>query len=73
MLCVDVRIGLEIIEATGSTPCPGAEGAPVIRLARLALVDEADDTTGKTGAVISLNTAGIYHRIAPSGSEELLV
>ena len=73
MLCIDVRVSLEIIEAASGTPSPGSEGAPVVRLARLALVDEADDTAGKTGTVISLDTAGIYHRIAPSGSEELLV
>ena len=40
---VDGFVGFEIIEGAAGSPGPGAECAPVVGLARLALVAEADD------------------------------
>ena len=48
-------IGLEVIEPARRAPGPGAQRAPVVRLARLALVDQADDAFGQAGAVVGLD------------------
>ena len=72
LLRVDGLVGLEIVEAARRAPRPRAQRAPVVRLARLALVDEADDALRQAGAVVGLNAAGIERREAPAVGDELL-
>src|SRR5580658_2847195 len=52
LLGVNRRIGFKIIESAARTPRPCAQNAPVFRLAILALVHQADDSSTKAGAVI---------------------
>ena len=73
VLRIYVGIGLEIIEAACRAPGPCAQGTPIVRFAGLALVHEADDAAGESGAVVSLDTARVDHGVAPSGGEKLLV
>ena len=65
-------IGLEIVEPARRAPRPGAQRAPVVRLARLALVDEADDAFRQARAVVGLDAGGIERRVAPAGGDQLL-
>src|SRR5260370_26520934 len=65
-------VGLEIIQGARGAPGPRPQRTPVIRLARLALVDQADDSLRETGAVISLNTRGVQECVAPTVGEQLL-
>ena len=65
-------IGLEIVERARRAPRPRAQRAPVVRLARLALVDEADDALRQPGAVVGLDAAGIEGRVAPAVGDQLL-
>ncbi len=51
-------IGFEVVERAACAPGPGAQCAPIVGLARLAFVDEADDALRQTGAVIGLNAGG---------------
>src|SRR5438874_1129038 len=67
---VDRGIGFEIVERAGGAPGPGAERAPVVRLAGLAFVYESDDSFGKSGAVVRLDARGREIRVAPAGGEE---
>src|SRR5205085_8293794 len=43
---VDGLIGFEVVEAAGRAPGPGAEGTPVVGLAGLTFVAQADDAFG---------------------------
>jgi len=43
MVGVYIFVGLEVVEQAGAAPGPGAECAPVVKLARLAVVGEADN------------------------------
>ncbi len=52
---IDGFVGLEVIERAARAPGPGAKGAPIVGLARLALVHEADDALRQAGAVVGLN------------------
>ena len=55
-------------------PQPHArEDAPVIELARLTLVHEADDPDGQSGAAISLDAGGVDACVAPSARDDLLL
>ena len=72
LLRVHGLVGLEVVEAARRAPRPGAQRAPVVRLARLALVDEADDARGQPGAVVGLDAAGADRRVAPAVGDELL-
>ena len=69
MLRVDGWIGFEIVESATRAPSPGAQCAPVFRLARLAFVDQPDDAAGEAGAVIGLHAGGIEQDEAPAGSD----
>src|ERR1043166_324836 len=64
-------IGFEIIQSARCAPGPRAQRAPVIRLAWLAFVDEADDSFRESRAVVGLNTVGIDCRVAPTSGDEL--
>src|ERR1022692_144997 len=52
-------VGLEIIQGAPGAPRPGTQDTPVVQLAGLTLVDQADDSLVQTGAVIGLNAAGV--------------
>ncbi len=65
-------VGLEVIERARCAPAPGAQRAPVVGLARLALVGEADDALGEAGAIVGLHAARIQIGVAPAGIDELL-
>ena len=65
-------VGFEIVEAARSAPSPGPQRAPVVRLTGLALVDQADDAFGQTGAVVGLNAAGVDGGESPAIGDELL-
>ena len=72
LLGVDGLVGLEIVEAARGAPGPGAQRAPVVGLARLAFVDEADDALGEAGAVVGLDAGGVDGDETPAGGDELL-
>src|SRR5579872_872153 len=71
--CVHSFVRLEIIQRPAGAPGPCPQRAPIIRLAGLAFIDQADDTLCQTGAVIGLNAAGADRRVAPSLCENLLL
>jgi hypothetical protein len=71
-LGVDRRVGLEEVERAARAPAPGAQRAPVVRLAPLPLVDEADDPLGEAGAVVGLDAGRVQERVAPAGLDQLL-
>src|SRR5208282_2962488 len=71
MLGIDCRIGLKIIEAAIRAPCPCAQRAPVVGLARLAFVHKADDAAREAIGVIGLHTGRIEADKAPAGSYQL--
>ena len=64
-------VGLEIIEASRCTPCPCPQCAPIIRLARLAFVDQPNNSFGQACAIVRLNACGIDVRVAPAIGDEL--
>ena len=72
LLRVDRLVGLEIVETARRAPGPGAQRAPVVRLARLALVDQADDALRQARAVVGLDAAGVERRVAPAVGDQLL-
>ena len=51
-------VGFEIIERAAGAPGPGAQRAPIVGLARLAFVAQADDALRQARAVVGLNAAG---------------
>src|SRR5215472_15930213 len=53
------RIRLQVIESASRAPSPRAQRSPVIRLARLALVNEPDDAAGESGPVVGLDAGGV--------------
>jgi hypothetical protein len=67
---VDGAVGLEVVEPARGSPRPGAERAPIVGMARLAAIDEADDALGEARAVIGLDAGGRDTRIAPTGGDE---
>src|ERR1019366_10619056 len=54
-------------------PGPGAQNTPVVQLAGLTVIDQADDSLIQTRAVIGLNAAGVEDGIAPSLGQHLLL
>ena len=71
VFCVDSFIGFQIIQSARGAPGPGSQGAPVVRLAGLALVDETDDAASQARAVVGLNAGGIDIGVAPAIGDEL--
>ena len=70
---VDILVGLEVVHEARCSPGPGAEGTPVVELAGLAVVGEADDALGQAGSVVSLERGGVEERVAPAPGEDLLL
>ena len=65
-------VGLKVVHQARGSPGPGAESAPVVGLAELAAVAEADDPGGEAAAVVCLEAGGIEEREAPALGEGLL-
>ena len=72
VLRVDGWIGFEIVEPARGAPRPGAQRAPVVGLARLALVDQADDAAREAAPLSAWMLAGLIVTIAPAVGDELL-
>src|SRR5204862_2719960 len=66
LLRVHRLVGLEVVERPARAPRPGAQRPPVVRLARLALVAQADDALGEARAVVGLDAARVDDRKAPA-------
>ena len=58
VLGVHGLVGFEIIHGAVGAPRPGAQRAPIVGFARLALVDQTDNALPQTRAVVGLNAAG---------------
>src|SRR5213075_796216 len=65
-------VRLEVVQPAGRAPRPGPQGAPVVRLARLALVAQADDALGQAGAVVGLDGVRDDGGVAPAVLDQLL-
>ena len=70
-LCINALVGLEIVEPARCTPGPCAQRSPVVGLARLAVVDQADDAFGQPRAVVSLDACRTQRGVAPSSRNQL--
>src|ERR1019366_2660514 len=66
-------IRLEIIQHAARAPGPRAQRAPIVHLARLTFVYQADDPLGQARAIIRLDTVGRKHRITPALRQNLLL
>src|SRR5262249_28628652 len=73
LLGVHGLVGFEIIEGPAGAPRPGAQCAPIVHLAGLALVAQADDALSQTGAVVGLNAVWDDNGIAPALGQDLLL
>ena len=73
LLGVDGLVGLEVVEGAARAPGPGAQRAPVLRLAGLPLVAQADDPLGQPRAVVGLDAVRDDDRVAPPLGEHLLL
>src|SRR6266446_4899587 len=73
LLRIDCFVGFKIVQNTACAPGPRGQYAPVVDLARLTLVDQADDARGQTIAVVLLNTSGLENRISPTFGKNLLL
>jgi hypothetical protein len=51
-------VGFEVVEDAAAAPGPSANSSPVVGLAGLAFVDEADDALGEAGSVVGLMLVG---------------
>ena len=71
MLGVDGGVGFEVVEAAARAPGPGAQRAPVVGLARLAVIDQADDAARKSRSVVGLHAGRIEEHKAPAVGDEL--
>ena len=49
---VDSRVGLEVVHQARAAPGPCAQRAPVVKLAGLAVVRQADDSLGQARSVV---------------------
>ena len=64
-------VTLEIIERAAGAPGPRAESAPVVQLARLPFVHQADDALRQAGAVVGLHAGRDINRVAPTFGQHL--
>ena len=63
---VDGGVGGEVVQQARASPGPCAEYSPVVELAGLPVIGEADDALGKAGAVVGLDGGGLEQRVAPA-------
>jgi hypothetical protein len=65
-------VGFKIVESARGAPGPGAQRAPVVRLAGLALVDQPDDPFGQAGAIVRLNASRVDVSVTPAIGDQLM-
>src|ERR1700730_4157295 len=73
LFSVDRFVSLEIIQRMARAPCPRSQRAPIIDLARLPFVAEANDATVQTRAVVGLNAIGNQAGVTPTSFQNLLL
>src|SRR5262249_14867028 len=66
-----IRIGFEIVDELADAPAPGAQRAPVVRLAGLPFVGQADNAFAQP-AVVRLYAVGNDRAVSPALVERLL-
>src|SRR5439155_25149228 len=66
-------IGLKLIQSAAGAPGPSPQGAPIVQLAWLALVDQTDDALRQALAVVRLHAAGRQAGVAPTFRQNLLL
>ncbi len=70
---VDGVVSLEVVECAAGAPRPRAQRAPVVHVARLSLVHQADDAVGQARAVVGLHARRNQNGVAPAFGEHLLL
>jgi len=70
---IDCGVGFKVIEDAAGAPRPGAQRAPAVECARLAVIRQTDDALHEPGAVVGLNAGGNVLRVAPAALEKLLL
>src|SRR5579871_901118 len=73
LLCVNGFVRFEIINRATRTPGPGSQNSPIIRLARLALIYEADDSLRKAFTIVGLNCSRDELSVAPASCHHLVL
>src|SRR6267142_4861472 len=73
LFSIDRFVSLEIIQCAARAPCPSSQRAPIIDLARLPSVAEANDATVQTRAVVGLNAIGNQAGVTPTSCQNLLL
>ena len=71
-LGVDRGQRLEVVERAGCAPGPRPQRPPLLGRPAVALVGEADDALGQTGAVVGLDAGGAERHVTPASGDELL-
>src|SRR2546423_7819573 len=71
MLRIHRDISFQVVKRAARAPRPCAQSAPVVGLARLTMVCQADDSARKPGAVVGLNGGGVEQRKAPAVGNKL--
>ncbi len=70
---IHILVGFKIVKAAARTPCPRLQSTPIIELARLALVGQADDSLRQARAIVGLHTGRDVFGIAPAPRQHLLL
>ncbi len=73
LLRVDSLVGFEVVQRPARSPRPRRQRSPIVQLARLALVDQANDALGQTRAVVGLHAGGHIFGVAPASRQYLLL
>src|SRR6476660_195863 len=70
---IDCFVCLEIIQRAAGSPRPGAQCAPVVELARLSAVREANDPRSQPSAIVRLDGGREEHSVTPALCQNLLL
>src|SRR6516164_4715385 len=63
---IDRLVRLQVIQSARGSPRPCAKRTPIVRLPRLAFIDESDNALRQAGAVVGLNTSRIDRCVTPT-------
>ncbi len=63
---IDGPIGFEVVHGAVGAPSPGPQCSPIVGLARLAFVYQANNAFSQTRAVVGLNAGRVQHGEAPT-------
>src|SRR5215471_20285354 len=66
-------VGFEVIESAACAPGPGSQRSPIIQLARLPFVTQADDALFEACAIVGLHGGGNDCGITPASGQDLLL